>query len=63
MIPNPWVLLGVVLAWIASLVAVGTWQRHDGAAETVARYEKRDNASLIQANATIDPVTSVIFAM
>lgn len=30
-IPNPWVLLGVFLTWGASLVAVGWWQRHDGA--------------------------------
>ena len=27
---NPWVLLGLVLAWFASLTAVGVWQNHSG---------------------------------
>lgn len=30
MIPNPWILLGIVLTWIASLVAVGGWQHSAG---------------------------------
>lgn len=54
MIPNPYILLAVVLAWAASLVGVGWWQRHDGAAATVAAYEKRDNEALVAANAAID---------
>jgi prophage endopeptidase len=49
-IPNPWVILAVVLAWAGSLAAVGTWQRHDGAAATKAAYEARDNAALKAAN-------------
>jgi hypothetical protein len=54
MIPNPYVLIAIVLAWLASLAGVGAWQRHDGAASTVAAYEKRDNEALIAANATIE---------
>lgn len=30
MIPNPWVLLGIVLAWGASLAGVGYWQNSTG---------------------------------
>lgn len=29
--PNPWLLLAVVLAWIASLFVVGSWQNNAGA--------------------------------
>lgn len=43
MIPNPWTLLALVLAWGASLAGVGWWQRHDGAAAERAVWLLRDN--------------------
>lgn len=51
---NPWVLLGVAIAWGLSLFAVGSWQRADGAAVERAEWQARDNAALTQANETIE---------
>ena len=51
---NPWVILGVVLVWLASLVGVGKWQREDGALAERSAVLARDNAALVQANETID---------
>lgn len=57
---NPWVLLGVILALVASHTAVGVWQRNDGAAaeRVVALKDKNDalakkNKELAEVNATI----------
>lgn len=45
---NPWVLLGIVLTLIGSHLAVGLWQRHDGAlAATNACLE--DKAAAVKA--------------
>jgi hypothetical protein len=54
MIPNPWVILGIVLTWVASLAAVGLWQRHDATAACEAKHLAQDNAALTAANATIE---------
>lgn len=47
---NPWVLLGVFAAWVASMVGVGYWQRDDGALACKAEYQTRDNLALVKAN-------------
>lgn len=54
MLPNPWIILAVVLVWIGSLVAVGSWQRTDGEtkAKAVALAEK--NVALAAANKEIE---------
>jgi hypothetical protein len=54
LVPNPWLILGVVLAWLASLAAVGYWQRGDGETAATAACVTRENAALVQANATIE---------
>ena len=50
---NPWVLLGVGVAWLASLVGVGYWQRQDGALAEKTQCQARENDGLTKANATI----------
>ncbi len=47
--PNPWILIGLGLAWIASLVAVGSWQRDDGATDERARWQARELEQAIAA--------------
>lgn len=50
---NPWIALGLVLAWVASLAGVGYWQNDAGhTAERVA-WQTRDNEELRKANAKI----------
>lgn len=41
-IPPQYRLLAFGLAWLASLVAVGIWQRHDGATATEAAWQTRE---------------------
>lgn len=50
---NPYIILGIVVVWMAGLYGVGRWQRQDGIAITEAVYAKRDNAALIEANGKI----------
>jgi hypothetical protein len=50
---NPWLLLGVLLLWLASLVAVGSWQREDGATVERSAWQGRENAELRTANGRI----------
>ena len=42
MMPNPWVVLVIILLWIASIVGVGVWQRHDGANTCNASWQARE---------------------
>lgn len=53
LIPNPWLILALLLAWLASLAGVGVWQRHDGEAAERAAWIQRYNAQLTAANAQI----------
>ena len=53
MLTNPWLLLGVGLIWLASLVGVGVWQRSDGATTERTMWVERENAELVAANAKI----------
>jgi len=41
------------LVWLASLVAVGAWQRHDGATAERTEWQQRENEEIKTANATI----------
>jgi prophage endopeptidase len=50
---NPWLLLGVGIAWLASLAAVGTWQREDGALAEKTAWQAKEVAELAAANAEI----------
>jgi hypothetical protein len=49
MIPNPWILLGLGIAWLASLVAVGAWQRDDGATHERDAWQARELRQVIAA--------------
>jgi Rz lysis protein len=50
---NPWVLLGVGVLWVASLVGVGAWQREDGATAERTAWQAKENQELAAANSTI----------
>lgn len=50
---NPWVILGIVFVWLASLVAVGHWQHDAGATAEKAAWQQRENEELRAANAAI----------
>lgn len=52
--PNPWAILAVVVAWVASLVAVGIWQREDGAVSERSIWQARESADLKTANEAIE---------
>lgn len=49
MIPNPWVILGIVLTWLASLVAVGIWQNKTGHTDERVTWQTKENKELAQA--------------
>lgn len=51
---NPWVLLGVGLAWLASVGAVGYLQRQDGGRAERLICQTNESAALKQVNATIE---------
>jgi hypothetical protein len=51
---NPWILLGLVVAWGFSLVAVGAWQNDDGATKEKAKWQGKENAELAAANKKIE---------
>lgn len=51
--PNPWVVLAVGVLWALSLVAVGKWQREDGAITERGAWLVRDNEQITAANAKI----------
>ncbi len=53
MMPNPWIILAIVLAWGGSLVGVGVWQRHDGALADNDAWQIKANKEQIAATAKI----------
>ena len=55
---NPWLLPGVTLVWLASLVAVGAWQRADGAAAERVANQSVKNTELAEANRQITLLTA-----
>lgn len=46
---NPWAILGGVLLWIASLVAVGLWQHEAGQTAERVAWQERENKQLTDA--------------
>jgi hypothetical protein len=50
---NSWALLGLVLAWIASLFAVGIWQNGAGHVAERSAWQTKENIELATANAKI----------
>lgn len=48
----------IVLAWIASLLAVGAWQRHDGAFAERSKWQTKLTIELGRANAKIIELTA-----
>lgn len=63
MIPNPWVILGVVLAWIASLGAVGVWQNKAGHTDERVAWQGKENSELVAANRKIADLENAARAM
>lgn len=49
-VPNPWLIIGLAAAWLASLAGVGWWQRTDGAAAERIEWQQRENTELRLAN-------------
>lgn len=56
--PNPWAILAIGLAWLASLVGVGYWQREDGRLAERVAWTKRDNDALTAANEKIESLNN-----
>lgn len=50
---NPYVIIGLLIAWVASLGAVGWWQNDAGHTAERVVWQKRDNEALTKANAAI----------
>lgn len=50
---NPYVIIGLIAAWIASLVGVGFWQNDAGHVAERTEWQTRENGELRTANATI----------
>ena len=50
---NPWATLGVVLFWIVSMAAVGSWQNKAGHVAERTAWQAKENQELAQANAQI----------
>ena len=47
---NPWVLLGIGIAWLASLTAVGWWQNDAGHKAERLKWQQRESQELRDAN-------------
>jgi hypothetical protein len=52
-ISNPYIILGIVAAWLASLYGVGAWQNKAGHTVERAVWQERENTELVAANAKI----------
>lgn len=50
---NPYAIIGLLVAWIASLVGVGYWQNEAGHVAERADWQARENGELRMSNATI----------
>jgi hypothetical protein len=53
---NPYAILGIGVLLVASHAAVGYWQHQDGVTVTTAKYDKRDNIALTEANTKLHDV-------
>ena len=50
---NPYIILGLIFVWGASLLGVGKWQRIEGARSEKVEWQARENAELNAANIEI----------
>lgn len=50
MIPNPWIILGIVVAWLASLAGVGYWQNEAGHTDERVLWQTKESKELKLAN-------------
>jgi prophage endopeptidase len=50
---NPYLIIGLMAAWIASLVGVGYWQNEAGHVAERTKWQTRENNELREANAKI----------
>lgn len=57
MIPNPWLILGAIGVWIVSLIAVGAWQRGDGADAVRADWAEEKAAAATESAAAFKAIT------
>ena len=53
MIANPYVILALLVAWLASMAGVGYWQRHDGAAQVLVACQRTQAAESARATFAI----------
>ena len=53
---NPWLIVALIVAWLASCAGVGYWQHQDGVTVTTEKYDKRDNIALTAANTKLHDV-------
>lgn len=53
MMPNPWIILALVIAWIVSLGVVGKWQNTAGHTAERTAWMEKENKELTSANAEI----------
>ena len=51
---RPYATAIVAGAWVLSLIAVGAWQRHDGAVAERTDWQERDNQTMRDAHALIE---------
>ena len=56
--PNPYVILAVLLTWVGSLVGVGYWQRHDGEISERVTWQAKLQDQTQQANAALQAAQS-----
>lgn len=54
---NPWIILGVLIAWIGSLVSVGYWQNGVGEESERVIWQGKENKEIKDANAKILELT------
>jgi hypothetical protein len=54
--PNPWILLGVVVLWLASVAGVGYWQNDAGHTAERVIWQGRQNTELTAATIKIKSV-------
>ena len=56
--PNPYVILAVLLTWAGSLVGVGYWQRHDGEIAERVTWQAKLETQMQQANSALEAAQS-----
>lgn len=55
---NPWIILAIVLFWLASLLGAEQYGNHARGTKDDLKYQKRDNKTLSDANAKILELTT-----